>query len=311
MFITIKSQNYALNRGMSNNLKIPSPWSQLALLMGLLGGSLIFFGIIATSIYHYAGILGEIRAGTVWADSRATGVLKWLQALSSILVFGIPGYFYARLTFRDRPLYQLGLRPAGQSNFYLLAILLLLISLPLEGWLGELNKHFPLPQWMIQAEKESDRQVMAFLKVNTPFDILINLLVMAALPAFFEELCFRGALQRILIHVFRNPWAGIIVTGILFSAFHMQFEGFLPRMFLGILLGAVCWYSGSLWASILAHFFFNGIQVMAAMFFPGMVSENPSIPLYTVLISMVIVVGLLYRLRRQSTVTYAGAFGLS
>ena len=82
-------------------------------------------------------------------------------------------------------------------------------------------------------------------------------------------------------------------------------------MFLGILLGAVCWYSGSLWASILAHFFFNGIQVMAAMFFPGMVSENPSIPLYTVLISMVIVVGLLYRLRRQSTVTYAGAFGLS
>jgi membrane protease YdiL (CAAX protease family) len=295
---------------MSNNLKIPSPWSQLALFMGLLGGALLLFGIIATSIYHSAGILDEIRAGTVWGDVRATGVLKWVQALSSILVFGIPGYFYARLTFRDRPLYQLGLRPAVRSNFYLLAILLLLISLPLEGWLGDLNKHFPLPQWMIQAEKDNDRQIMAFLKVNTPLDIPINLVVMAALPAFFEELCFRGALQRILIHVFRNPWAGIIVTGILFSAFHMQFEGFLPRMFLGILLGAAFWYSGSLWTSILAHFFFNGIQVTAAMFYPDKVAQNPSIPLYTVLISMVIVVGLLYRMRRQSTITYAEAFGL-
>ena len=279
--------------------------------MGLLGGALLVFGSIAIFIYQSAGIAGEVRAGTAWGDLRAIGIMKWVQALSSILVFGIPAYFYARLTFRDQPLYQLGLRPAVRSNFYLLAILLLLISLPLEGWLGDLNKHFPLPQWMILAEKENDRQVMAFLKVNTPFDILINLVVMAVLPAFFEELCFRGVLQRILIHVFRNPWAGIVVTAMFFSAVHMQFEGFLPRMFLGILLGAVCWYSGSLWASILAHFFFNGIQVAAAMFYPDVVAQNPSIPLYTVLISMVIVVGLLYRMRKQSTVTYAEAFGLS
>ncbi len=276
--------------------------------MGLLGGALIFYIVIGGAIQQSAGIMGEMRAGTVWDDPRALNVVKWLQALSSIMVFGIPGYFYARLVFRDRPLYQLGLRPAVKINFYLLAILLLLIALPLEGWLGDLNKRLPLPQWMTQLEKDNDRQILAFLKVNTPFDIVINLLVMAALPAFFEELCFRGALQRILINIFRSPWAGIVATGILFSAFHMQFEGFLPRMFLGILLGAACWYSGSLWASILAHFFFNGIQVAAAMFYPDMVSRNPSIPVYTALLSMVIVVGLLYRMRKQSTISYAGVF---
>jgi membrane protease YdiL (CAAX protease family) len=204
----------------------------------------------------------------------------------------------------------LGFRPAVPVHFYLLAILLLLIALPLEGWLGDLNKMIPLPAWMTQMEKDTDRQVIAFLKVNTPLDILYNLVIMAVLPAFFEELFFRGVLQRILIRVFRSPWTGIVVTGMIFSAFHFQFEGFLPRAFLGILLGAACWYSGSLWTAILAHFFYNGITVVIAMYHPEMMDKNPSLPIYTVLLSLVIVVGLLYRMHKQSTVTYAQVYDL-
>lgn len=295
---------------MTNNLKIPSPWSQLALFMLTLGGALIFYTVAGGLIAQATGITGEIRTGSAWDDPRAIGILKWLQGLSSVIVFGIPAFCYAMLTFRDRPFYRLGLRPATPGNFYLLAILLLLIGLPLEGWLGDLNKMFPLPGWMTQMEKDTDRQVTAFLKVNTPFDIIYNVVIMAALPAFFEELCFRGVLQRILIRIFRNPWTGIVVTGIFFSAFHMQFEGFLPRTFLGILLGAACWYSGSLWTAILAHFFYNGITVIVAMYHPEMMTKNPSVPIYTVLISLVIVVGLLYRMHKQSAVTYAQVYDL-
>jgi uncharacterized protein len=321
MFITIKSQNYALavdfpNAGrchesyMPNNLKIPSPWSQLALFSLTLGGALILYAAVGGMIAQATGITAEVKTGAAWNDPRAIGIFKWLQALSSIIVFGIPGLCYALLTFRDKPFYRLGLRPAIPVSFYLLAILLLLIGLPLEGWLGDLNKMLPLPGWMTQMEKDTDRQVTAFLKVNTPFDIFYNVVLMAALPAFFEELCFRGVLQRILIQICRSPWAGIVVTGILFSAFHMQFEGFLPRTFLGILLGAACWYSGSLWTAILAHFFYNGITVIIAMYYPQMVAQNPAVPLYTVLLSMVIVVGLLYRMHKQSLVTYAKVYDL-
>jgi hypothetical protein len=295
---------------MPNNLKIPSPWSQLALFMLTLGGALIFYSVAGGLIAQSAGITGEVRTGAAWDDPRAVGILKWLQALSSVIVFGIPAYCYAMLTFRDRPFYRLGLRPATPGNFYLLAILLLLIGLPLEGWLGDLNKMVALPGWMTQMEKDTDRQVTAFLKVNTPFDIVYNVIIMAALPAFFEELCFRGVLQRILIRIFRSPWTGIVVTGIFFSALHMQFEGFLPRLFLGILLGAACWYSGSLWTAILAHFFYNGITVIIAMYHPEMMTKNPSVPIYTVLLSMVIVVGLLYRMHKLSTVTYAQAYDM-
>jgi membrane protease YdiL (CAAX protease family) len=226
------------------------------------------------------------------------------------MVFGIPAYFYAKMTFRGSPAQQLGLRPASRASFYLLSVILLLIALPLVEWLGELNKAIPLPEWMNQLEKSDDQHITSFLKVRHPLDPVVNLVVMAALPAFCEELFFRGALQRILIHISRKPWLGIVISGFLFSFFHLQFQGFLPRWALGILLGAACWYSGSLWVSVLAHFFYNGIVVSAAMFDPVIMSQNPSIPLYTVLLSMVIVVGLLYRMQKQSTVSYTGVFGM-
>jgi membrane protease YdiL (CAAX protease family) len=88
----------------------------------------------------------------------------------------------------------------------------------------------------------------------------------------------------------------------------MQFAGFLPRMFLGMILGAIYWYSGSLWTNILAHFFFNGTQVLIAAWYPAAISENPNVPIYSVVISLVIVVGLLIYMRRQSTVTFAQVY---
>lgn len=279
---------------MSNNLKIISPWSQLALFLGLLGGSLILAGIAILAIPGYH-IDRPMTAGT----------LKLIQTVSSMILFGLPAWLYARLTFRDRPLYHLGFRPAVRDSFYLAAICLLLLSFPLEGWLGMLNRQLALPHWMVRLEQENDKQVETLLQAGTSFDVFINLLVIAVIPAIFEEICFRGALQRIMIRICRSPWAGIIVTGIIFSAFHMQFEGFLPRMFLGILLGAAYWYSGSLWTAILAHACFNGVQVVIANYNPKTINENPTIPLYMVLISLVIVVSLLVYMRRRSTVTYA------
>jgi uncharacterized protein len=120
------------------------------------------------------------------------------------------------------------------------------------------------------------------------------------LPAICEEACFRGALQPILIRICKSPWAGIVLTAIFFSAFHMQFQGFLTRMFLGILLGAVYWYSGSLWVSILAHFFTNGIQVVAVSYYPKFVTEDPTVPLPAAMISMVFVAVILVILHRYS-----------
>ncbi|HTI07867.1 MAG TPA: type II CAAX endopeptidase family protein [Puia sp.] len=288
---------------MSNNLKIRSPWSQLALFMGLFGLSLIL-GVMGANAIILAKT-GISAGGQIDMDNPALLPAKKLaQAFSTVVIFGLPAFIYARKTFNRGPLRSLGLRPADKTVFYVLGIMLLLVALPLEGWLGMLNKKIPLPGWMIRLEKANDQQVVAFLQIHSSFDLLINLFVIAFLPAVFEEMCFRGAMQRILIEVFKSPWIGIVATGFIFSAIHMQFQGFLPRMMLGILLGAAFWYSGSLWTSILAHFFFNGIQVVAASYYPKLMTDNPTVPVYAGLISLVVVVALLSVIRRQSIVTY-------
>ena len=290
---------------MRSYLRIHSPWSQLAVFILLLAGAFLVTGLAYTIILLSKGIVIKSPTNIDFNDIKIVSALKLIQGVSTITIFLLPAIAFAFFTYRFRQFYFLGFRKQESISFYLLAIVIVFCSIPFVGWLGELNQHMPLAKWMIDSEKEATKQMEAFLKVNTTSDILINILLVALLPAICEEVFFRGCLQRILIYAFKSPWAGIIVTAGLFSAFHMQFEGFLPRMFLGTLLGALFWYSNSLWPNIAAHFFYNGIQVIAVIYYPKMIDDNPSIPVYAALISGLIVFGLLFFLRRQSTVTYA------
>jgi hypothetical protein len=111
-----------------------------------------------------------------------------------------------------------------------------------------------------------------------------------------------------MINLSRNAWVGIILTSILFSALHLQFQGFLPRMFLGVILGAIYWYSGSLWPSIVAHFVNNAVQVVAVSYAPEYIEKNPSVPILAALISGLIVAFSLWRFRKISDVTYARVY---
>jgi membrane protease YdiL (CAAX protease family) len=306
MFITMEGANLHTYRGFSIMNKVYPPRAQLAIFLGLLGGTWIATTLLGGAIIVAKVGINNLQSGL--NDPRLTGTLKLVQALSTILLFGLSAYFFATITSRERPVRLLGFRPAQAPVFYILGLLLILFSLPLFYWLGQVNRDIPLPHGLIKMEEDAGRQITAFLKVDSNRDILLNVFVIALLPAIFEEMCFRGALQRILIQLFRNPWVGIVVAAAFFSAFHMQFLGFLPRMFLGILLGAIYWYSGSLWASILGHFFINAAQVLAVSYYPQQMNKDPSIPFYLALISLVIVVGLLSVLRRRSITSYAQVY---
>jgi membrane protease YdiL (CAAX protease family) len=79
-------------------------------------------------------------------------------------------------------------------------------------------------------------------------------------------------------------------------------------MFLGIVLGALYWYSGSLWTSILAHFVNNAVQVIVVSFVPRYVNENPSMPVLAGLFSGLIVFVIIWVYARLSTVTYGKVY---
>jgi hypothetical protein len=93
-------------------------------------------------------------------------------------------------------------------------------------------------------------------------DLVLNLFVLAVIPALGEELLFRGLLQKMFNELFKNKHIAILVTAAIFSAIHMQFYGFIPRMLLGALFGYLLVWSGSIWVPVLAHFFNNAMVVI-------------------------------------------------
>src|SRR5688572_29868874 len=292
---------------MTGHLRVSSPWSQLGIFLGLFGGAFVISSVLMGILIFSKG-LPITTDGIDWTKPGMISMMKWIQGISSILIFLLPAIIYARICFTGRPLYFLGLKRAEKSGMYGLAILCIMLAFPFVIWLGEVNQNIRLPEWMTAMEKDTAKQMEALLKINKPLDILVNLVIIAVLPAICEELCFRGALQRIMIHCTKSPWAGILITSVLFSALHLQFQGFLPRMFLGIVLGALYWYSGSLWTSILAHFVNNAVQVIAVSYAPKYIDKNPEFPVLLAIASGVIVWAILWYYQRQSTITYSKVY---
>jgi uncharacterized protein len=128
-----------------------------------------------------------------------------------------------------------------------------------------LNEKIPLPAALYAKAKamedEYKASMLAMANMKTLSDYLLALLVLAAAPALCEEVLFRGGFQQVFIGWTRNKWAGIIITSIVFSAFHFSFFGFLPRLALGMVLGLIFFYSKNIWLNMLLHFLNNAMVV--------------------------------------------------
>ncbi len=101
--------------------------------------------------------------------------------------------------------------------------------------------------------------------------IWMLLLSMAIVPAICEELFFRGLLFRSFRTHF-SPWKTIFATAILFGSFHLisssglTISRFLPTTIMGVILGWVCYRSGSVIPGILLHALHNAITVCFAYY---------------------------------------------
>jgi uncharacterized protein len=98
--------------------------------------------------------------------------------------------------------------------------------------------------------------------------LLINILVMALLPALCEEFWFRGVVQKVLSRSMRSANVGIWVTAAWFSLYHAQADGFIPRMLLGAMLGYLAYWSSSIWTSVFAHALNNTIPILLVFYYP-------------------------------------------
>lgn len=194
--------------------------------------------------------------------------MKIGQGVASIFMFVVPPIVYYYITRKENRMQALGLRRLSSPWWLIIvAVALMFVSIPVTTTLTTWNEGMHLggafsgiEKWMKELEETAQALTDKMTNVDTIGGLLLNLLVIALIPAVGEEMTFRGVIQQSLTRRM-NPHIAIILSAAIFSFFHFQFFGFLPRLFLGILLGYMFYITGSLWTSILMHFVNNGAAV--------------------------------------------------
>lgn len=237
---------------------------------GLKPGFRIFsllLALLAGQVLVIIGSLGVVAlSGAPDGDlsSLSPNGLRGLLFMSQFLGFLIPGLFMLRfwgVTGAD--LWGRSARPWIPSA----VLLSYFISLPLFSWAYAYNMSWSVPEWWPFAVEALPEEFLALLTQKGSWALLANLVTIGLLPAVAEELIFRGLLQPTVQDTVGHKIGGIIVTALLFSFIHLDFQGLLPRWILGMVLGFAYYYSRSLLWPILIHFIHNGGQVILSYFY--------------------------------------------
>ena len=136
----------------------------------------------------------------------------------------------------------------------------LLGLLPLVQLLGIFNGYVPLPESLRVAEAAQEAM---FAGVLSRGSLVVNLLLLAAVPAVCEEVFFRGYVQRRL-EVGGSAASAVVFSGLAFGLYHLRPSHLIPLSVVGVYLAYAVWRTGRLRASIAAHFAYNAVLIVLA-----------------------------------------------
>ncbi len=293
-------------------------WSQLIMTAFIV--LTIFLSVFVISILAATPFVGlaEMMAmfsGEDMSNPSAIALLKYFQVVQSIGLFVLPPVVIGWL-FNGNTATYLQLDRKTNFNLILISIAAVLIVNPFISFIGQINNDMRLPgflsdleEWMRRMEDQAAALIDRFMEVETIGGLLFNLFMIAVIPAVGEEFLFRGVVQKIFTRMTHSYHWGIWISAFFFSALHMQFYGFVPRMLLGGLFGYMLVYSGSLWLPIISHFVNNALGVLFLYFenqgYKGIekisnLGEDTMYMLPAALISLVITFYLMLLLKRES-----------
>lgn len=199
-------------------------------------------------------------------------IVKLMQFFSSFVLFVIPPIVISIL-FKHNIREYLKLKNSPNFIFFVFICIFMILAYPLLSLITEWNGSIKFPATMEFIEKllrtledSSSTIVLSILSGCKWYDLIINLIVIALLPAIGEEMVFRGLIQKYFIKYLKNPHISIIITAIIFSSVHLSFFGFFPRFILGVFLGYLAFRFNSLFPSIFAHFFNNAVAVCSVFY---------------------------------------------
>jgi uncharacterized protein len=302
-------------RGLYSEL---SPFSRLFLLITLVLSFMLFsalFGILILVPFYGSGILG-ILSSPDYSNATVITSLKVIQICNMAGGLLMPALLYLWLCTPKEEKYtafSLKISPLLVVS----AIILTVVSQPFIGWTSELNSYLSLPDWLAPVEgwmkgkeKLGADITDAFLATTTAGGLTVNLFMIVVLPAFAEEVLFRGVLAKSFRDWTKSIHFAVLISAFIFAAIHLQFYGFLPRFLLGVALGYLFFWSGSLWLPIAAHFTNNFLSVMVEFLYrKGIIHtnaenfgmNNPLLITGFSLLALSAILYMIYRITRQKS----------
>lgn len=227
-----------------------------------------------------------IFTGIVSGLFSSIGLTERIRVLSVSVIQGLLAFVFPTLLTwiltSSEPAVSIGLREQVSGRLWLWIISLYIIAYPALCQTVFWNEHMSLPDSMagLEAtwrkwEEAGAKTTNEILSVSSIGAMIVNVLIVGLFTGFAEEMFFRAGFQKLMIQSGLHPGIAIWLAALIFSAVHMQFFGFVPRLLLGAMFGYVYYCTGSIWASALLHGINNSIVVvttwLAAL---GIISEN-------------------------------------
>jgi uncharacterized protein len=228
-------------------------------IIGPVVGIMVTFPLFEGTFQEYSDALANPMKYPSFKQSLL--IMQGCATLFGMII--IPYYFLSK---QGRSLKDLFSGPVyGQPAF--ITIMLVIVFMGVNSMVMQWNQSIDLPFGMDEWAKEIEDKLAEAVEYITRFDsvghFVLAFVVIAVLPAIGEELVFRGLIQNDFYRATGNAHVAIWISAILFSAIHLQFLGFVPRLLLGAMFGYLYFWSGNLWLAVLAHFVNNGFTVLA------------------------------------------------
>jgi uncharacterized protein len=207
----------------------------------------------------------QLENGSLFED---VGLLRGLLFVQHLFLFIVPGFLvfqYIQISGKNKVNNSLWAEHhfPNWRNLRIVFLIMITTLIPVV-FFAWINQKVWLPEWAKSMENQAGNLTKSLFSDKSAVGILFNALLIGLVPAIGEELVFRGVAQTVFQNYFKKPMYAIIVSALIFSLFHLQFEGFLPRFGLGIVLGYIFFIGKSIWYPIWAHMSYNLMNLVFA-----------------------------------------------
>lgn len=279
-------------------------WKELRIIVLIIFSAFVLLNLVISGYYILSGGISSFGMENLLEDR----VLMLSLNSLSIMIFISPYFYVNKLSNYSIKIFPINSTPV------ILVLLSTFFFMILNSGVIEWNKSINFPEfmnsfetWAFNKEKELEKITIFLVSFENNWEFLFGILSIALIPGICEEYLFRGVLQKNFYLISKNIHIAVWLSAFFFSALHLQFYGFFPRMLLGVLFGYIYYWSGSIVYPMIAHIFNNFFSLTIFYFSQkGLLNENfevsvnssPKIPMALIIISAVLFIGFMYLLRR-------------